>query len=243
MKHALLLICLMHASFNCTAQNLDEILERNTTAHGGADNYSRIENVRYLLDISEPGFEVTGTYVATRRGSMRIDIEAGGQRVFSEGLYEAKAWQWTPDGGYEEQDETSAAALSHGIDSPGRFFSMEQARERGATITLIGAVTEIDKPQWQLRLVLPDGFSRDYFIDQETGRIVRERDFRAFHPAIDNTKEPVETRYERESWVDGVLRFTRSDNINADTGEWMGTTIVRSVEHNIEVGDDYFQSQ
>jgi hypothetical protein len=51
----------------------------------------------------------------------------------------------------------------------------------------------------------------------------------------------VETRYEGGSWVDGVLRFTRTENINADTGEWMGTTIVRSVEHNIEVEDDYFQ--
>jgi len=35
--------------------------------------------------------------------------------------------------------------------------------------------------------------------------------------------------------------FTRSDNSNADTGEWLGTTLVRSVEHNIEVANDYFQ--
>jgi hypothetical protein len=118
---------------------------------------------------------------------------------------------------------------------------MEQARERGATITLVGAVTEGDRQQWQLRLVLPDGFSRDYFIDPQTWRAVRERDHRAFHPAIDDTKETVETRYQGESWMDGVLRFTRSDNSNADTGEWLGTTQVRSVEHNIEIGNDYFQ--
>jgi hypothetical protein len=199
--------------------------------------------VRYLLTISEPGFEVSGTYVATRDGNMRIDVEADGQRVFSEGLFQGEAWQWTPGGGVESQDESSSAALRHGIDSPGRFFSMEQARQRGATITLVGTVTEGTGQQWQLRLVLPDGFSRDYFIDQETGRTARERDFRAFHPAIDDTKETVETRYQGEQWVDGVLRFTHTENINADTGEWMGTTIVRSVEHNIEVGDDYFQSQ
>jgi hypothetical protein len=40
--------------------------------------------------------------------------------------------------------------------------------------------------------------------------------------------------------VDGVLRFTRSDNSNADNGNWLGTTLVRSVEHNIDVGDEYF---
>jgi hypothetical protein len=240
MNRNFLLACLLLASFNGAAQDLDAILEQNTIAHGGADNFSRVENVRFLLTISEPGFEVAGTYVATREGSMRIDIEADGQRVFSEGLHQGKAWQWTPGGGFEDQDEAAAAALRHGIDSPGRFFSMEQVRERGATITFEGAVAEGEKQQWQLRLVLPDGFSRDYFIDQESGRIVRERDFRAFHPAIDATRETVETRFEGEKWVDGVLRSTRSENRNAETGEWLGTTQVRSVEHNIVIEEGYF---
>jgi hypothetical protein len=44
-------------------------------------------------------------------------------------------------------------------------------------------------------------------------------------------------------WVDGVLQYTRSENTNAETGEWLGTTTVRSVEHNIDVGDEYFQAR
>ena len=80
--------------------------------------------------------------------------------------------------------------------------------ERGATITLVGEVAEGDRQQWQLRLVLPDGFSRDYFVDQKSGRTLRQRDYRAFHPAIDATRETVETRYEGEIWQDGLLRFT-----------------------------------
>jgi hypothetical protein len=46
----------------CGAQDLDAINELNAVAHGGADNLSSIENVRYLLAISDPGFEVSGTY-------------------------------------------------------------------------------------------------------------------------------------------------------------------------------------
>ena len=241
MTRALLLTCLLLASMNCAAQDLDAILALNASAHGGADNFSKVENVRYLLTISEPGFEVSGTYVATRQGNMRIDIEADGQRVFSEGLHQGKAWQWTPGGGFEDQDETSTAALSHGIESPGRFFSMEQARERGARITLVGVVTENKQQQWQLRLVLPDGFGREYFIDQQSGRTVRERDYRAFHPAIDATPKTIETRHRGEIWVDGVLRFTSSVNSNVETGEWLGTSQVRLVEHNIDLEDDYFQ--
>jgi hypothetical protein len=199
MNRARLLIYLLLLSFNVGAQDLDAILELNAAAHGGADNFKRIENVRFQLTISEPGFEVSGTYVATRHGSMRIDIEADGQRVFSEGLHQGQAWQWKPGSGFEDQDGEAAAALRHGIDSPGRFFTMNQVRERGATITLEGAVPEGDPQQWQLRIVLPDGFSRDYFIDQESGRTVRERDYRvncgwtvycALHAAKTSTQTP-----------------------------------------------------
>ena len=111
----------------------------------------------------------------------------------------------------------------------------------GRTVEVLAAVADDEQQQWHLRLVLPDGFSRDYFIDQETGRIVRERDFRAFHPAIDATRETVETRFADQIWVDGVLRSSRSENRNAETGKWLGTTLVRSVEHNIDIEKGYFE--
>ena len=236
-----LLSVLLLVSLDCTAQDLDAILAKNTAAHGGQEAFARIENIRYRLDIREPGFEVSGTYVATRQGNMRIDIEAGGQRVFSEGLYQGHAWQWTPDEGFEEQDEDAAAALRHGIEFPGRFFSMEEVRERGADITLVGEVTDAERREWQLRLVLPDGFSRDYFVDQASGITARERDCRAFHPAVDATKATVESRFENELWVGGLLYFSKTENINADSGEWLGTTEVLSVEHNVELDNGYFE--
>ena len=241
MKRARLLICLLLISFHLAADELDDLLELNASAHGGSENFARIQNVRFLLTISEPGFEVSGTYVATREGSMRIDIEAEGQRVFSEGLHNGQAWQWTPEGGFEEQDEAAAAALRHGIDFPGRFFTLEQVRDRGARVTLQGVVREGEHTLRQLRVTLPDGFSRDYLISQETGRIVRERDHRAFHPAVDATRHPVETRYQGELWLDGGLRFTSSSSSNAETGSWLGTTSVGSVEHNIEIAEGYFK--
>ena len=241
MKRDLILTCLLMLSINAIAQDLDTLLELNSAAHGGSENFARIENVRYLLTISEPGFEVFGTYVATRQGSVRIDIEANGQQVFSEGLHDGQAWQWTPDGGYAKQDEAAAAALQHGVDLPGRFFTMQQVREHGATITLLGAVRDGEHSQWQLRIVLPDGFSRDYFVDQETNRIVRERDYRAFHPTLDSTRQTIETHFDGEMWLGGVLHFSRSRNVNAETGNWLGTTHVQSVKHNINIPEGYFQ--
>jgi hypothetical protein len=227
----------------CTAQNLDTILELNAKAVGGSDNWSKIENVRIQIEIKEADFEVTGTYVATRGGSMRIDIKAGEQAVFSEGLYQGEAWQWTPDGGIEPQDEFAAATLKHGIDLPGRFFSLKEARNRGAKISLEGSVLDGDRSQWHVRVVLEDGFALDYFIDQETSISTRQRDYRAFHPAIDATKVPIETRYQTERWTNGVLSFDRSDNSNVETNEWMATTQVHSLEHNVELAANYFQAE
>jgi hypothetical protein len=222
------------------AQDLETILQKNSAALGGEDNWARIENVRFELAISEPGLEVTGTYVATRDGSMRIDIEADGQRVFSEGLDLGRAWQWTPGDGVKPSGEAGAQALRHGIVSPGRFFTLGQARARGARISLADTA---DETEWRLRVTLADGSAHDYFIDRKTFLPTRDADNRAFHPDLDATEVLVESRYSDPRWVDGVLRFARTDNVNLDTGEWLGTTIARSMEHNIEIPEGYFRPE
>ena len=241
MFRALLLVCILSLPCHGQAENLNRILQLNDAAHGGSEAFERIENIRIRLVITEPGFEVTGTYVATRFGDMRIDIKADEQTVFSEGLHQSQAWQWTPDGGIESQDGTAASALRHGIELPSRFFTLLQARSMGADVSLVGAVKDNSGEQWQIRLELPDGFSRDYFIGQTNYLIVRERDHRAFHPAVDATPVPIETRYSDATFVDGVLRYSQSENCNASNGEWLGSTKVVSVEHNVVLEDGYFE--
>ena len=204
------------------AADLDTILDKNAQAHGGAAAYESIQSIRHQLHIKEPTFEVEGTYFATRDDQMRIDIYAGEDRVFAEGLFGGCAWEWTPGQSAEELGacvgETATAALRHGIEMPGHFHTLKDVRDRGAKVELIGEV-EIDTgSEWQVRLTLSDGFSRDYFIDQKTYRLTRARDHRAFHPGVDPTEVNVETRYEAPEFVDGVLRFKRQVNVNTDTG-------------------------
>ena len=66
--------------------SLEEVLLFNTQKSGGDSYWSAVQNVRVHLDIREPTFEVKGIYVASRSGSMRIDIYAGEDRVFSESI-------------------------------------------------------------------------------------------------------------------------------------------------------------
>ena len=171
-----------------------------------------------------------------------MDISAGGGlRLFAEGLYNNEAWKWSPLDDYQPEGKTAADALRHGIEMPGHFFILQDMAGRGAEVTLQGEVADGDHRQWQVRVTLPDGYSRDYFVDQQSHLVVRERDHRAFHPDADATEIDVDTRFQDQRRVDDVLRFDRSDNTNAETGEWLGTTKVESVEHNIDIPEGYFE--
>lgn len=225
------------------AGELDKIIACHDRAVGGGAAWSSIQSLRIRLLIREPGFEVEGTYVATRSGDMRIDILADGQRAFAEGLHRGQAWEWTPQTGRRVVGEQAAAALRHGLEMPGRFFTLQQARDHGAGVELIPAKDGAVPATWQLRVTLADGFASDLFLDPGSCRVVRSRDHRAFHPGIDPTETVIETRYSGELWVYGVLRSPASENRDVTKDAWLGTTEVRSIEHNVEIPDGYFQGQ
>jgi len=246
MRQIVLVICLLPALFvgdDASALDLDTLLARNHEAHGG-DAYARLDSIRVELLISEPDFEVRGTYLATREGHIRIDVYAGTERIFAEGISRECAWAWNRNRPAGERGgcvgEAEGAALRHGLELPGLFYTLKDVRDRGAQVRLIGAVGSESGPEWQVRMTLPDGFTRDYFIDQETFRITRARDFRAFHPATDPTEILIETRFESPEWVEGVLRFGRQVNANIDTGETLGTTTVLDLEFNPELPVEMF---
>ena len=233
-----LFLCVM--PWQASAGQLEDLLARNAEAVGGTDNWTLISNVRVQLLIEEPDFSVNAIYVATRQGNMRINIQMDGKTAFSEGLHQGKAWKWTPAGGAEEQDDVSASALRNGIRFPGRFFTLQELHESGTRVTLEGDLFEDDRRQWRVRVTLDDGFSKDYFIDDETAMVAREHDRRAFHPAANPDEIPIETRKEEPAWVANTLYFRVSRNINLATGEWLATTTVKSAERNVEIPENYF---
>lgn len=174
---------------------------------------------------------------------MRIDIYAGEQRVFAEGLDGTCAWQWTPDGGVTEPDVKGAAALRNGVEAPGRLWTLEQLRGRRLRIEQPEPRPMASDSEWQLRLTRTDGSVLDYFLDRESCRPTREVSRRAFHPDVDPTEVLVETAYREPFTVNGVLRFRRSEQHNLDNGEWLGTTVLRSVEQNVELTEGFFSAR
>lgn len=225
------------------ADPLGDILHCNAEALGGDDAFARVDTLRIELDIEEPGFEVTGTWVASRDGRMRIDIQAGGERVFAEGLDGERAWQWTPKDGVSLSDARGKAALAHGIEAPGRFYTLRQLKARGARLQLLEPGPLARQGEWQIRLARQDGTVIDFFLDRSSCLPTREVSRRAFHPDIDPSEVLIQTTHSQPLEVGGVLRLRLGESSKLATGEWLGTTRVRAVEHNVELGEGFFEAR
>jgi hypothetical protein len=242
-SRAVLALGLLALAGAANADPLGDILRCNAEALGGDEAFERVDNLRIELDIEEPGFEVTGTWAADRDGRMRIDVHASGERVFAEGLDGERAWQWTPGDGVSRSDARGKAALRHGIEAPGRFYTLRQLRARGARLELFEPGPLSRQGEWQIRLAREDGTVVDFFLDRSSCLPTREVSRRAFHPDMDPTEVLIQTVHGEPVEVDGVLRFRLGESSNLATGEWLGTTRVRSVEHNVELTEGFFEAR
>jgi hypothetical protein len=113
----ILAIIVATALFGCTRSptTVDEVIERHTKAMGGRAAIEAIQSIEFDLHITDPKFEVDGFYFAARPGKMRIDVNAGGEHVFTEAFDGQKGWQWEGQGTAQKAaTEKATAALRHG---------------------------------------------------------------------------------------------------------------------------------
>jgi len=235
----LLLACLLAVTPAALADRQEQILACNAAALGGMATLGDIETLRFDLDIREPSFAVQGRYVASRNGTMRVDIYAHGERVFAEGLEGGQAWQWTPEGRSAASGD-GAATLRHGIEAPGRFWTLWELQQRGLGVEWLKTGPQAKPDEWQLRLTRDDGSQFDYFIDRMSCLPTREVSSRALHPDVDPTVVTIETSYYEPFVVDGVVRFRVSEQRDLDSGEWLGTTRIVDVKQGLELADGFF---
>jgi hypothetical protein len=129
------------AFFGCSRSptSIDEVIERHTKAMGDRAAIEAIQSIEIHLHIADPKFEVDGIYFAARPGKMRIDVNAGGERVFTEAFDGQRGWQWEGKGTAQKAaTEKATAALRHGIELPGKLFGLHELKRRGHRIELAG---------------------------------------------------------------------------------------------------------
>lgn len=211
----------------------DEVIARHLDAIGGAEAIDALENIRIRPEVIEPGFTIFGDYRATREGRMRVDIYAGGERVFSEGIDGDGGWQQAGVGAeFVETTPIARQALAHGIEF--NLFGLHDLASRGHRASLFGR-EEIDGIDYYvLHVAMEDGFERYVFIHPETWLVDRYREVSALHPDIDAEERPAETLQGNFRESCGVLRATETRKVDRETGEEIQRTRALSVECNLD---------
>jgi hypothetical protein len=220
--------------------DLDSLVARHVEARGGAAAIEAVRAYECELHIVEPTFEVDGNYVATRDGSMRIDISAGGERVFTEALDRGRAWSWSPDEGVREGSAAGAAALRHGIEFPFKLFGLHEMQFRGHRLELLGREAVDGTDYHVLRLTLDDGFEVRYYLHPDTMLIERERTRRALHVDVDPTPEWIETLYGDYRPAGGVLFPYRQVERRLAGGEVLSAGTLREIRINPQLAANRF---
>src|ERR1044072_7165659 len=159
---ALVVLAIMAGAASCHRAPLtvDEIIARNTQAMGGDKAIEAVQAIAVDVTIIDPSFEVDGVYRAARPGRMRIDVKTEGKHVFTEAFDGERGWQWKGEGTPPvEATAKATAAFLHGVELAGPLYRLQELRQRGHRIELVGREKIEGIDYFALRLTLEDGYT------------------------------------------------------------------------------------
>lgn len=232
-----LCLSMLFSLLHCQSQaeetlHLDRVLDNHFEAMGGAESLKALCNIKLRLKIWEADFEVEGLYRASADGQVRIDIFAGSQRVFSEGIDENGGWQ--QNGEASEvlgMSEEGLLALQRGIQRNLAGLMGYSTQEGNARLrdrqTLAGVdYVVLETTEW-------DG-SRQLFINPDSWLVERSREIKALHPDADATELSTEELHSDFRPLCGVLRSYKSENHDLATEELIQSTEIIEAHCNID---------
>jgi hypothetical protein len=234
------LLLTLPPAFVCTAASLaaadvqaglDGVIANHTSARGGANALDAIHEMRSTIDINEQGAVLHAVYCANVGGHMRIDVSTSdGTRVWSEGLDQDGPWEWPQSAKAATVAAKGGAALTHGLEF--NLFGLHRFTERGATLSLSPRERIADVLYHVVEVTLADGFQTWLYIDPNTWMIVRRRDFRPIHPAIDATSKWFENEYWDYRRISGVQTAFRDAQLDLATAKIVQMSVTTSLAYN-----------
>lgn len=235
MKRArvLLLLPLLFAGCGSVATgpvDVDEVLARNARSRGGAAKLESVRAMKARLRVEEARGTFDLTYAADRAGRARVDVWSDGRRVFSEGVDERGAWAMGENGPVQEISTAGRDALERG--RLYNLYGLHELPRLGHEVVLEGREVIGPRSYDRLRVEFSDGFETWRVLDARTGQALMARDRRALHPDIDPTEVWIETRFYDFRSVEGVEIPFVARQLAVETGEWLQTTTIESIDIN-----------
>ena len=220
--------------------DLTTLMQRHTTAMGGAKAVESMRAIEIRFTVAEPTFAAKGVYAADRVGRVRVDVYVDSVRVFSEGHNGDRAWQWPQGADHgEPASEAGALALIQGIDN--QLLGLHELPDRGYQLRLEGVETIGNQDYHVIRIKTPLAGEIRRYVNPHTWRIERSRERKALHPDVDSTETNIETVFDRfERLENGVLRPRHETQIDLTTGEVLATTKVHNFNIRPVWASDHF---
>jgi zinc protease len=222
--------------------SVDDVIARNTVTTGGRAAIEAVKTIAVDLHIVDPGFEVDGSYQASRPNQMRIDVKANGKAVYVEAFDGKRAWQWKGEGTTTvEESPAATAALRRGIEFPGKLYGLHELAGRGHKLELTGREKVDGVDYYALKVAMKDGFEATFYVDPNTWLITRRRDVRPLHVDIDSTPTTIEHRSSDFRKVNGVMYAFHSEEVDLQTGKVLETTTVKEIRINPPIDQAIFE--
>jgi len=211
--------------------SLDRLIRNQTEARGGAAALDRVRSILIDVEIVEGGQTLRGRYAADASGLVRIDIKAGGNLVYSEGVDREGVWLWPRSESAPRPSNASGAAnaLTNGAEV--HLFGLHRFAERGHRLRLLPneSLDGTDYPV--IEVLFSTGQTSRFYIDPASWLTSRRRDERAYHPDVSQSQKRIETRFSDFRAVEGVVAPHLNVDVDLDSGEVLATarTISRTI--------------
>jgi len=242
MQYGLILIALLIGSCAKAEPALDDLIEQNTVANGGAVALDRISALEERSTITEPEYTTETIFVSDRTGRMRIDIYYQGERVFAESFDGEHGYQWRPADGQTNSSEEGTIALSHTPQFPGHIFRLKDMPAQGHSLTYVESFERAGQNLELLQLVLSDGFTTYLYLDPASGLIVGSRSTRALHVDVDASERQIEVTKSDFEETEGVLWPRHIQEADVNTGDVLVDVVINDVVINPEITEDFWSN-
>ena len=220
--------------------SIEDIVDRNTKALGGKEALDRVTTMVKRSRIVEGDYRDIAVFGTDRKGRMRVDIFADGQRVFAESYDGENAYQWSPKNGQSAASERGTVALSHTPQLPNHIFRLKDVAANGHTLELLEHEV-IDGTSYSvLKLTLSDGFENYMWVDSESGYVARARNTRALHVDINDEEKVIESRISDFRRVGDIVHPHSVLEVDLKTGDTLVDVTLLSMELNVELPGSYF---
>lgn len=207
----------------------DAIFTRYYNAVGGRDRLERIQS-RRMWGVYSEGTLTANTDIAWKRPAVRrVNVHAPGFE-YSEG-FDGRTWE------YNLQTQRLVVDTGAAADAGRRGAEFDESfvdySRKGHQVSVLGAETFDGRPAHRVRVVLEDGWAKEYVFDDSTGLILALRKAMPLHA----TGAPVTSVTSYEDWrrEGGILQPHRFIEREVQSGKLMNSLKWDSIRVDVDL--------